>query len=264
MKQIALRKWLLLAGVASLLAAAPADAAPIPAGWLCSGNCGTSGPDGVVTSPPSLGPNYQYITTAGQPNLGVANPGSLGLGGERSGSRLDTSVFTVASGDSLGFFFNYVTSDGAGFADYAFVRLLNLTAKTSDVLFTGRTIAAGNTVPGVGLPGIAPGVTLNPTSTAIIPGGPVWSLLGGDSGRCFSAGCGYTGWIQMNYTLPTPGNYQLQFGVTNWIDTDFASGLAIAGATINDREIVQVPASMAISLFGVGLLALGAVVRRRA
>jgi len=68
----------------------------------------------------------------------------------------------------------------------------------------------------------------------------------------------------MNYTLPTPGNYQLQFGVTNWADTAFASGLAIAGATINDREIVQVPASMAISLFGVGLLALGAVVRRRA
>jgi hypothetical protein len=62
--------------------------------------------------------------------------------------------------------------------------------------------------------------------------GPAWSPLGSDSGQCFAAGCGYTGWINSNYVIPTTGNYYLGVGVVNWIDTEFQSSLALDGVTV--------------------------------
>src|SRR5665647_1805680 len=40
----------------------------IPAAWTCTGNCGTLGADGNVTTSPEGG-NYGWISTTGTPNL---------------------------------------------------------------------------------------------------------------------------------------------------------------------------------------------------
>lgn len=174
----------------------------LPAGWACVGNCGTLGADGVVTASP-FSSDYEWISTDG----GIGGIGQIGGAGGTNGSTLTTNLFAANAGDTLSFFFNYITADGAGFADHAWATLYDSTFSSETVLFTARTTPSGNTVPGFGLPGLAPGVTLAPASTAIIGGGPTWSPLGSDSGFCFDAGCGYTDWILMNYIVPTAGNY---------------------------------------------------------
>ncbi len=235
-----------IVGAATLALSAPAAA-------QCVGTCGTLGPDGVVTASPDGG-TYGYVTTYG----GVTMSG-LGLGSETDGSTSTTANFTANAGDVLKFYFNYVTTDGAGYADYAWVSLggdANLT------LFTARTTPSGSTVPGFGMPPIAPGVTLNPYPVNIIGGAPTWSPVG--SG-CFSNGCGYTDWIEMTYTINTAGTYNLTFGVVNWSDTAFDSGLAYDGAIIGDTPIpnpgVPEPAAWALLIAGFGLV--GAALRRR-
>lgn len=236
-----------------------AEAAPIPAGWSCVGNCGTEGANGVVTLSPFGSPAYEWVST----NDGINGVGQIGGAGGVDGSMLTTPLFTAAAGDVLSFYFNYVTSDGAGFSDYGWASLLDNTFATSALLFTARTTPTGNTVPGFGLPGLAPGVTLTPAATPIIPGGPAWSPLGGDSGSCFSTGCGYTGWIQMNYSILASGNYYLRIGVTNILDSAFDSGMAMDGATIGGVTIGDsVPAPGALALLGLGFLGLGALRRR--
>jgi hypothetical protein len=227
-----------------------------PAMAQCVGNCGTGAPNGVVTASPA-GAGYNYVSTDG----GVAGGASLGLGGETTGSRFTTGSFSANAGAELTFYFNYVTSDGADFADYAYVQLLGASSPTT--LFTARTTTSGNTVPGFGLPGLAPGVVLQPASTAIIPGGPLWDKLGDSSGDCFATGCGYTGWIKMTYTILDPGNYSLRFGVTNWADNAFDSGLAWNGAFVDGKAIGGIPeaSSWAMLIAGFGLV--GAASRRR-
>src|SRR5665647_2006867 len=59
-------------GALSVLAASifsfsgPAAAAPLPAGWTCTANCGTMGANGDVTASPQGG-DYGYVST----DLGV-------------------------------------------------------------------------------------------------------------------------------------------------------------------------------------------------
>lgn len=232
-------------------------AAPLPAGWTCTANCGTLGPDGVVTASPQGG-DYGYVSTSN----GITDSG-IGLGSETNGSRARTGLFSANAGDDLAFFFNYVTSDGAQYTEYAWVRLLNSDLTEAALLFTARTTTSGDTVPGFGMPALAAGVTLTPASTPIVPGAPTWSPLGGSSGLCYSTGCGYTGWIGMAYEIAAAGNYYLEFGVVNWLDTAYDSGLAFDGILVGGKPIDPIPEPASLALLGIGLAGLAAMRRRK-
>jgi hypothetical protein len=255
-----------LKGVAWSFAFVAGVAVSSSASAACVGNCGSSSAaDGVVTLPPSSS-SYSWISTNGGQN----GAGQLsGIGGT-NGSSYTTSPFHANAGDPLQYYFNYVTSDGAGFADYAWVQLLD--ANTSNpvaTLLTARTEPSGNIIPGVGLPSID--ATLTPSSVPIIGGGPSWSPLGSTySGACFAAGCGYTGWVKSDFNILASGNYILALGVTNWIDTIFDSGLAFAGITVAGNPIENVvdnvgatPLPTGIPLFATGLGLLGLLGWRR-
>ena len=250
--------------------AGTAAADPIPGGWTCSGNCGSSGADGVVTLSPTGNSSYQWVSTyTGLDGVGVLPTGALGM--ETNGSTLATSVFSASAGTALSFYFNYVTSDGSStFSDYAWAELFNSSKTPVALLFTARTEPSGSIVPGTGLPN--PLATLNPGSVPIIGGGPAWSPLGPSSGTCFDAGCGYTGWVNSSYVIPTAGDYYLEIGAVNWQDKAFDSGLALDGVTVGGVPITPPPGGGGpppvstaepgtLALLSVGLLAL--VARKR-
>ncbi len=61
--------------------------------------------------------SYQWVSTNG----GVIGAGRLQTptGQEADGSFAQTPTFTVAAGDTLNFYFNYITTDGHEFTEYA-------------------------------------------------------------------------------------------------------------------------------------------------
>lgn len=242
------------------------DPSLIPNGWTSFGNSGTDGADGVVPLSPAGNKLYEWVSTSG----GLVGVGALPtgkLGSETNGSTLSTPVFSATAGAPLSFYFDYVTADGAGYADYGWAELFTTGNTPVALLFTARTVPTGSVVPGTGMP--SPLATLTPSSVPIQGGfsnpvGPVWSPLGvTSSGYCYMTGCGYTGWIKSDYTIPTAGNYYLELGVTNWLDRSVDTGLAMDGVTVNGIAIptnvpagVPVPTSLILTMLG--LAALGA------
>ena len=237
-----------------VVAVSYALAAMLPAGWTCNGNCGiSSADDGVVTVPAGAG-QVLWVSTAN----GISGVGSIPevAGDATNGSVLTSPTFTALAGDTLRFLFNYVTSDGAGYADYAWARLLP-SGGDPFLLFTARTTPAGSTVPGFDMPPIGDGVTVNPFPVGIIGGGPEWSPLGGSTGSCYANGCGYTGWIEAVFTFPSSGAYVLQVGATNWVDRYYDSGLALTGVFIGDTRIDNpIPEPVTVLSLTAGLLIL--------
>jgi len=243
------------------------DPGPAPAGWTCAGACGTDTADGSVTLSPAGSASYEFVTTSG----GATSVGALpsgALGGETDGSTLSTPTFAVTAGTVLSFYFNYVTSDGAGFSDYAWAELYSSTSAPVALLFTARTETSGSIVPGTGLP--APAATLTPASVPIISGAPTWAPLGTYSGACYDVGCGYTGWVRSNYTIAAAGNYYLKVGVVNWTDDLYDSGLALDGVTVGGVTVGAPPATtpappaLLLALFGLAAVLLFALARRQA
>jgi hypothetical protein len=265
----------------------------IPTAWTCTGNCGTS-LDVVGNSVVSLAGMSSYGWVSSESGIDGVSPfpsasvpdAGIGNVGNTNGSLLKSVAFTANAGEVLKFNFNYVTSDGNSFADYAWARLLHARdGSQAAVIFTARTNAdtTQSVVPGFGLPNTD--TTLSPTTAPIVdagyaPGvaGPLWSPLGAvSSGTCYDTGCGYTGWVGATYRVTSGGSYVLEFGVTNWDDTAFDSGLAFNAVTIggghggdddsiddHSRHVGNVPepGTYAMMLLGLGLL--GGVARRRA
>jgi hypothetical protein len=219
----------------------------------CLGNCGTAvAADGVVGVPPTGG-NYRWISTylgvdgaAQMP--GVANgPFPDGSLGATNGTLYTTTPFTANAGAALNYNFNYITSDGQTvggnyvYQDYAWVQVQDLAHSVIATLLTARTEPTGSIIPGTGMPlidanltpGSVPIITVDPTLAV----GPTWSPLGGSSGVCYGPGCGYTGWVHSTYAIQNAGTYVLVFGVTNWADTAFDSGLAFSGITIGGKNV---------------------------
>ncbi len=229
----------------------------------CTGNCGTSGANGVVGLSPSGNSSYQWVsTTGGVSGVGAIPVGAL-QGNETDGSTLATSLFAVNANSTLNFFFDYVTSDGSGFPDYAWAELFNGDGTPAALIFTAQTEASGVIVPAPGLQQPAPGVTLNPTNVLITPNATTWSPLGTWSGTCFAVGCGNTGWVNSTFNIANAGTYFLEFGVVNANDGLFDSGLAFDGVTINGVPINPPPTSTpepgSMALLGIGVLGLAAV-----
>jgi hypothetical protein len=223
----------------------------------CLGNCGSqAATDGVVTGA------AEWIST----NNGVATAG-YGLGSETNGTTLTTGLFSANANSHLDYNFNYVTSDGAqqtNYADYAWVQLFDSSNNLVATLLTARTQPTGNIIPGFGLPAID--ATLTPAAVPIIAGAPTWSPLGATwSNTCFGPGCGYTGWVNSQYTIASAGSYYLVFGVVNWIDEYYDSGLAFNGVKIDGKpiDVGNTPLPAALPLFASGLGGLGFLALRR-
>ena len=113
------------------------------------------------------------------------------------------------------------------------------------------------------MPALAAGASLTPPTSAIIPGGPVWAELGGSSGSCWAAGCGYTGWIESEFTGEAADNYVLEFGVSNSNDENYDSGLAFAGVEVGGSPVIPSPEPASIAVTGIAMGALALVRRRR-
>lgn len=201
----------------------------------CIGNCGkVSGSfSGSIGPAPTNSGAYDWVST----NNGLFGAATLPgySGGATTGSELTSDSFFGFVGQKVSFFFNYITSDGSGFADYSFAQLINTSTGSVANLFTARTQPSGTIAPGFNLPPVE--ATLSPATVPIIPGAPIWEPLGGSSGTCYSAGCGYTGWIQSDYELSEAGTYQLRFGAANWSDTAYQSGLAFSGLVLDGNVI---------------------------
>lgn len=249
--------------------------------WQCVGACGAAGADGDITLSPLGNAQFGYVTTAGSQALSVSplNFTESGGGGAKfaqtNGSRYTSAAFNVSAGDAVSAHFNYVSTDGKGFDDYAWARLVN-TQDAADVtwLFTARS---SNSNKQSVVPGDLP-VTFDPDAVIVNYGdfdfntrnlktpAPVnWNLLGDSNGTCWrdtAEGCGFTGWLQSRVTLARAGSYQLEVGVVNFGDQLYDSGLAFDVDHLA-APATAVPEAGVLPMLGVGLGMMAALHRRR-
>lgn len=246
--------------------------------WTCTGICGSSAADGDIGLSPLGNARYGYVTTSDSNFLGVSplTLSDTNEGIETNGSRIVSGAFNAAAGDTLDLRFNYISTDGKGFDDYAWARVVDATTGSLvSWLFTARSSnsSTGNIVPGDVVDKkdfdfkttIVDYATFQFTSKTIDD--PVnWSKLGQSNGTCWednAQGCGYTGWLQSRVSFASAGNYRVEIGVVNWGDDAFDSGLAFdyAGLTGGTAPVPE-PTTLALLFAGLGLVGLRSRGRR--
>jgi len=249
-----------LLAIGASAASAQAFSVGLPAGWECVGHCGTAAADGDVPLAPGGGSRYGFVTTASD----VFGVSPWQLGPEFTGSRLRSAPFAGAAGATIALSFDYLTSDAGGYADYAWVRLLRAGDDSqAALLFTLRSTESGSIGAGEDMP--LPEAALDPAVVEMHGPGPTWSRLGQQPGLCWGdlPGCGSTGWVGASYALAEGGSFRLEFGVVNWIDSSFQSGLAFDTITVSGVSVVSVvPEPQAWALMAGGLVLVAGAARR--
>jgi PEP-CTERM motif len=308
----------------ALLAAPAAQAANIALGgltWTTTGNSGlisrsyddpdtdpADTPDVLLgDSVPATGsPLLGYVSTfhpGGLTDPPYLNPSPLNLlptdGGfvQTNGSMVQSSPFGMTASDSLVLHFNYVSTDGRNYEDYAWARLVNAgTNKTAAWLFTARSgnkpdndgtsdYINGNVLADqVGHDDLESGdpdrqLAVNLPIVPGILGSTWWAPLGDSKGQCWDVGtsCGYTGWVASNFQASTvkdfaSGTYYLQIGVSNWGDTVYDTALAFDFNGLDGQNFLNptnvfdnaalVPEPQSWLLMALGLAGLPALRRR--
>jgi len=213
---------------------------------------------------------HDYQQYFENPNAPMINPSPLVLndteGGfnQTNGSMVQSSSFSASANSHLTLYFNYVSTDGRGYEDYAWARLVSTaTNDTAAWLYTARS---GNAPDNNGTSDYVPGkvlkdqvgfdsldnkdpnrqiaATLNDGQPVIgINGNTQWAPLGDSAGQCWDVGtsCGYTGWVKSDYVVNTDGDYYLEIGVSNWGDTAFQTALAFDFVGLQQPNFADIP-----------------------
>lgn len=271
-----LNRWMFaaLTAVSALLPAQAATVLPPAAlsAWACTGVCGSLGADGHVTLSPLGNAQYGYVATAGSEAFGVSplqlDANSRGNGTETNGSRYLSGSFSAASGSTLEMRFNYVSTDGKGYDDYAWARVVDATdGHLVAWLFTARSSnsSTGKIVPGdvVRRSEFDPDERLVDYgsfrfNTQVIDDPVNWSPLGYSNQSCWrdnAQGCGFTGWLQSRYSFASTGSFRVEVGVVNWGDGAYDSGLAFDFTGLQPAMPSAVPEPGQAPLLAAGLLA---------
>jgi hypothetical protein len=219
-----------------------ADVLLTPIDWSVSGAAGVIAGGTTVPISPLGNAQFGYVSTAG----GVYGTSPLVLKDEGNGSENQTNgtkvvlgSFAATAHEKLDLYFNYVTTDGRGYDDYAWARLIHAgNQSTAAWLFTARSTnsANGNVVPGdvlksqvdYDLPDEVDAILNDGSTVGFDVASTEWSPLGDSSGICWDDAntCGPTGWIKSSFSIPSTGEYYLEFGVNNWGDEVYDSALA--------------------------------------
>lgn len=255
--------------------------------WTATGAAGIIFGGSTVQNSPTANAQFGYLTTAdgisGISPLVLRDEGR-GSENQTNGSKIQSSAFNVSANDTLTLYFNYVSTDGRGYDDYAWARLVNaVTNDTAAWLFTARSTnsANGNVVPGNvlnrqvdnSLPDEIDAVLNDGNTVGFDVASTDWSPLGGSSGICWDDAntCGPTGWIKSEYSVASAGAYFLEFGVINWGDQAYDTALAFdfqglqatnfSGVTLVPNPVV-VPLPGGLMLMSIGLGLMTAISRR--
>ncbi|CAD5374000.1 putative PEP-CTERM exosortase interaction domain-containing protein [Rubrivivax sp. A210] len=283
-KNLSLALAALTALAAPLAAQAIAVVPPTDlAGWTTVGVSGATPANGSITELAGAYANGSlgYVSTAGSTAIGAALTPSLQFN-EQNGSRIRSAAFSANAGDTFAAAFNYITTDGSGFPDYAWARIVRADISAATITNTVGwlvTVRSGNSDSGTMIPG---GVTdeYRPRDTITnfdtfnfnartANNPPLFSGLGDATGQCFNlvSDCGFTGWLRTTHTFAAAGSYRLEVGVMNAVDNQFDSAMVfdfagLTGTPPLAASPIPEPATQSMMLLG-ALASIAVALRRR-